>query len=201
MATTITWTGGDGIDTIDPSGTNNTVGFFGSAFGNSIRVAEFNDKTHVTNSTGTTNFASLTNNKFITTSGISLNASGTLPLSGITISDTTLRIHFNNTEDVETQNAEFIAFDRTNFVNDPSGVEVQAFEASASSSGTELPEAAGLNVGGDTLWSNIEGTTRLDLDNHPFASGDHYFFIGLSASPESIGEKTDLGFAFSTEFL
>lgn len=204
MAVTISWSNGDGSPTIVPSGVNNnTVGFFGTSFGNSVRVGEYQDATHVTNPSGTVNSGALSNNKFIDANTVKIGTNPNSALSGITIEDTTIRIHFNNSVDpVQTQNAYFRAYDRSDINNAPSGVDVYAYEASSSSSGVvDVTDASGLNLFGDTAWTQISGATALPLLDHTFSDQDHYYFIGVSASPTSIGTKTQFGFYTELEYL
>ncbi len=201
MATTVTWRGGDGNDPIDPSGSNNTVGFFGASFGQSVRVGEFQDGSFVTDSNGSTNFGALQNDKFISSTEIDVDAGGTELLTAINVNETTLRIQFNNDTPVELQNSSFRAFDRISINNPPSGVTVQSFEAAGIPSGHTSPATSETNTDGDSTWTQISGATDLTLIQQSGISADHYHYIGLSVSPIQIGQKTDLGFYYETEFL
>lgn len=203
MATVILWRGGNGNDPIDPSGINNTIGFFGAVFGQSVRVGEFQDSTFVTDSDGAVNSGEIdNNNKFVTSSTVKIGASSAEAISGIDVIESTLRIQFNNTTPVQLQNTSFRAFDRVNINNPQSGVIVQAFEASNIISGHIVPASGGdINTQGDNTWTQISGATALPLITQSGISVDHYHYIGLSASPTQIGQKKDLGFYYETEFL
>jgi len=196
MATTIDWFGGDGSNEILPaeSGEFDTLGFFGAAFGFSIRVGEWNNTCRVTNDNGTTDNGQIPNLRFANTSGAFV-ASDLVAreLNQIDNDEATLRIRLNTDSAVSTQNSAFRAFDRVNINNDPSGVTVNACEI------IKVPSDP---VGsGDTNWTAIAGTTDLALDDQVAASSIHTWYLGVTASPQSIGEKTDLGFYFETEFL
>jgi hypothetical protein len=197
MATTIDWFGGDGANQILPaeSGDNDTLGFFGAGFGFSIRVGEYNNTCYVTNDNGTTSYGQTPNLRWANSSGAYV-ASETVATELLEVDNTeaTLRITLNTDSDVQTQNSAFRAFDRVNIDNNPSGVTMLAAEINKPS-----PSVRG---SGDTFWSNIAGSgSVLSLDDHLAASGTHQWYVGLTASPLTIGEKTNLGFYFETEFL
>lgn len=197
MATTIDWYGGDGANQILPaeSGNNDTLGFFGAGFGFSIRVGEYNNTSYVTNDNGTTNFGQVPNLRWANTSGAYV-ASETVATELLEVDNTeaTLRITLNTDSDVQTQNTTFRAFDRVNIDNDPSGVTILAAEINKPS-----PSIRG---SGDTFWTTIAGSgATLALDDKLFASGVQQWYIGVTGTPTSIGEKTNLGYYFETEFL
>lgn len=196
MATTIDWYGGDGSNEIVPaeSGEFDTLGFFGAAFGFSIRVGEWNNTCRVTNDNGTTDNGQIPNLRWANTSGAFV-ASDLIAreLNQIDNDEATLRVRLNTDSDVTTQNSAFRAFDRVNIANAPSGVTVNACEI------RKIPADP---VGsGDSNWTTVAGTGALSFDDQTVASGTHAWYVGISASPTSIGEKTDLGFYFETEFL
>lgn len=197
MATTITWHGGDGANQILPaeSGDNDTLGFFGAGFGFSIRVGEFNNTSYVTNDNGTTNYGQTPNLRWANVSGAYV-ASETVATELLEVDNTeaTLRIRLTTDSNVQTQNTSFRAFDRVSINNDPSGVTVYAAEINKPS-----PSVRG---SGDTNWTAIAGSgATLSMDDQLYASGVHDYYVGLSVTPDSIGEKTDLGFYWETEFL
>ncbi len=197
MATVITWFGGDGANEILPaeSGANDTLGFFGAGFGFSIRVGEFNNTCFSTNDNGTTNFGQVPNLRFANTSGAFV-ASETVASELLEVDNTeaTLRIRMTTDSNVTTQNGAFRAFDRVSIDNNPSGVTISAIEINKPS-----PIVRG---SGDTFWTTIAGSgATLTFDNQLFASGAHEWYVGVTVTPTSIGEKTNLGFYFETEFL
>ena len=195
MATTIDWFGGDGANEILPaeSGANDTLGFFGANFGFSIRVGEFNNTSFVTNDNGTTNFGQVPNLRFANTSGAFVASELTATeLLEIDNSEATLRVTLSTDSAVGTQNSAFRAFDRVNINNAPSGVTINS---------AEIIKPDPVRGSGDTFWTVIAGTGDLELDDQVAASSVHRWYLGVTASPQSIGEKTDLGFYFESEFL
>jgi hypothetical protein len=199
MATTIEWRGGDGVNQILPanSGDNDTLGFFGANFGFSIRVGEYNNTSFVTTDNGSANHGQVPNLRYYNSSGCYV-ASELTPteLRNVDNAEATLKITLTTDSAVRTQNTSFRAFDRTSINNDPSGVTVYAAEIRKHSVSTY--------GSGDASWTEIYGSgSTLSLDNRTSEtpSGVQNFYIGLTVSPDSIGEKTNLGFYFETEFL
>lgn len=206
MATTIKWGAPAGLNPEnDPSpeivpaesGTYDTLGFFGSAFGFSIRVGEYNNTSYVTNDDGTANNGSVPNLRYDTASnsGAYVGAeSVATELLEVNNTEATLKIKLSTDTSVQTQNTSFRAFDRVNIDNNPSGVTVQAAEINKPS-----PSFRG---SGDASWTSVAGSgSTLALDDQLLSSGVHVWYVGLSVTPTSIGEKTNLGFYFETEFL
>lgn len=197
MATTIDWKGGDQVNPIVPaeSGDNDTLGFFGAGFGFSIRVSEWNNTSFVTNDNGTTNHGQVPNLRWANESGAYV-ASETVAseLLEVDNSEATIQIKLETDSDVQTQNSSFRAFDRVNINNDPSGVTILAAEINK-------PETL-VRGSGDTHWETIAGSgSTLSFDDQLLGSGTHQWYVGITVTPQSIGEKTNLGFYFETEFL
>lgn len=197
MATTIEWYGGDGANEIVPaeSGANDTIGFFGAGFGFSIRVGEYNNSSYVTTDNGSANHGQVPNLRYANSSGAYV-ASELVATELLNIDDdeATLKIILTTDSAVQTQNASFRAFDRNNINSNPSGVTVYAAEI--------LKPDVGVRGSGDASWTSIYGSgSVLDLEDHAYSSGVHEWYIGLTVTPTSIGEKTNLGFYFQTEFV
>jgi hypothetical protein len=197
MVATISWRGGDGANEIVPaeSGANDTLGFFGANFGYSIRVGEYNQTSFVTTDNGSANHGQVPNLKYANVSGAyvasELTASELLEVNN---DEATLQIRLVNDTPVQTRNTSFRAFDRSNVNNNPSGVAIYAAEI--------LKGSVSVRGSGDTNWTQIYGSgSTLTLEDHLYGSGTHYWYVGLTATPQSIGQKTQIGFYFETEFL
>lgn len=191
MATTIDWFGGNFVNQILPaeSGTYDTLGHFGGGFGLSIRVGFYNDTSWVTNDDGTAQNGQVPNVKYASLTGCYTPAIvNPRLLTALATSEATLGIRLITDSSVQTQNSAFRAFDRVSIDNAPSGVTIKAFEVKAGGSG-------------DSVWTTIAGTGSLTLDNQTTASGTHIWYVAVTASPNSIGEKRDIGYYFETEFL
>ena len=202
MATTVRWLHPDGVSAeVFPSGAANAIGFYGSAFGQSVRVGEYQDSTEVTDANGAAESGSLKNNKYISSTEVKVDAGSNENISGMACNDVTLMIQFDNTSAVQLQNTSFRAYDRVSIANPQSGVTVQAYEAASSASGSLSGNDTAANAFGDTTWTQISGATALSLIEQSGSATTHYHYIGMAGSPTQIGQKTDLGYYYETEFL
>lgn len=197
MASTIRWFAGDGSPEISPaaSGGFNTVGFYGGSFGLSIRVSEYNDTSYRTTEDGSSDGGALPNLKFANATGayVASEISAT-ELLEVDNDEATIRVQLTTDSAVGTQNTRFRAYDKSNIDNDPSGVTVKAAEIRK-----DNPAVRG---SGDSSWTDIAGSgSVLSLDDQTNSDTEHTWYIGLTASPNSIGEKTNFALYFETEFL
>ncbi len=199
MATTIKWYPGDNIGNgsfeIFPaaSGGFNTVGFFGASFGFSIRVGEFNQSTNRTNANGTSNGGSMPNTRFASATGAIVGLS-TIHLEEVEDGESTVAIRLITDSAVGTQNATFRAFDRSDINNNPSGVTIRAAQI--------LKPNPVIRGSGDASWTIVAGSgATLPVADQIGVATTHDWYIALTATPNSIGEKTNIGFYFETEFL
>lgn len=197
MASTIRFFGGAASPEINPaaSGGFNTCGFYGGAFGLAIRVGEYNETTYRTTENGQSNGGALPNTRFANSSGAyvasEIVARELLEVDNV---EATLLVRLNTDSAVGTQNTRFRAFDKSDIDNVPSGVTVRAAEIRK-----DQPLVRG---SGDTSWSIIAGSGQvLSIDSQSNLSTQHDFYLALTASPDSIGEKTQFGLYFETEFL
>ncbi len=197
MTSTLRWYAGDGSPEIQPaaSGGFNTVGFFGGSFGLSIRVGEYQDNTYRTDEAGATDGGLLPNTKYANSSGAYVAAEITATeLLEVDNDESTLRITLTTDSAVGTQNTAFRAYDKLSINSDPSGVTVRAAEI--------RKDNVSVRGSGDTSWLAIAGSgSVLSLDDQSDLATTHHFYITLTATPTSIGEKTNFALYFETEFL
>lgn len=198
MATTVTWAGGDGANPIlaAEAGANDTLGFFGSTFGFSIQVDAFNNTTFVTTDDGSADHGQCPNLRWANATGtfVASESIGT-ELLEVNDDESTIRIRLTTDSAVVTQNAAFRVFDRTSIANEPSGVVVYAAEIRKGQ--------VGVRGSGNAGWAQISGVTALSFQDRTSEtpSTQHDFFVAISVSPDSIGEKTAVGFYSEFEFL
>lgn len=197
MASTIRFFAGDGSPEIQPaaSGGLNTVGFYGGSFGLSIRVGEYNDNTYRTNSDGSSNGGLMPNLKFANSTGAYVSTEITATeLLEVENTEATLKVQLTTDTSVATQNTKFRSYDRSSINSDPSGVTVRAAEI--------RKDQALVRGSGDSSWTAIAGSgSVLSLDDQSDPATTHNWWIGLTATPDSIGEKTNFAFYFETEFV
>ena len=184
------------------------IGFFGSSgFGSSVAVGEYQSSTYITNSNGTVQGAEINNVKYVhPNSGLS--GASTLALRNIPNYKATLNVRFNADSAVKTQNAQIRIYDRSNVNNNASGVTTKVAEVVHPST-----SEAGLLGSGSTAWSTLNGSgVTLSLAASPGTSGlspsgsntqdtRHDWYLALSASPDSIGSKTQYGLWIQLEYL
>lgn len=196
MASTIRFYAGDGSPEILPaaSGGFNTVGFYGGAFGYSIAVGEYNDNTYRTNEAGTSDGGALPNLKYANSTGAYVAGEvDATELLEVDNDEATLRVILTTDSAVGTQNTVFRAYDRSNIDNEPSGVTVRAAEI--------RKDQASVRGSGDSSWTTIGGSASvLSFDDQSDPATEHNWWIGLTCSPDTIGEKSQYALYFATEY-
>lgn len=176
----------------------NTIVFSGSGgIATPITVGTWNSETHIgSGDPGTDQCGSnhCNNVKFISSTQADINGGGTETLNDTSLAATecTLRIGFTDASSVATSNARFYTFDGGTETNEAVGVEVYAFERGVSATTWTLINDDSGNTGGDNTGE------RLSLSDQG-AGTEHFFYLALSARPESVGAKTefDLGIALT----
>lgn len=150
------------------------VQFAGAAFNSAIQVGQYNDSTHVQTSGGANKSSSNTprNNKYLTNTTVSINGAGSSALSSISQANCALRINFSHTTAVTIQDHIFYAYNGSNTATGPTGVTFRAAER------------------GNSSWSTPAGSgSALSLADKTAATS-HDFYLAISASPDSVGEKS-----------
>jgi hypothetical protein len=182
------------------------MGFYGSNFATSVAVGSYQDSTYVTDATGTSQGPQSNNFKWLNTASGTLNgASSGLPLTGVPNFQATLNPRFLHGSAVKTDNVRLYIYDRVNLNNLPSGVTCKVAEF-------VHPSLTQVNNGsGSTLWQTPAGSSYMSLTSSPGMSGfrpngantsadRHDWYLGMSASPNSVGTKTQFGMAISLEY-
>lgn len=176
---TFTWTlQGTSPTTIDAS---DIVQFAGSGgFDDPITVNAYNDSTHVESSVGANDSSGNTpkNSKFISQTGGTGGDSqvdiggGTVDLDTISTANSPLKINFADASSVATTGAIFYAYNGSSQATGPTGVDFRAAEQ------------------GDANWTEAEGSGAPVTITDDSAATSHDYFLLISASPTSVGEKT-----------
>jgi hypothetical protein len=158
------------------------IQFAGSGgFDDPITVGEYNDTTHVESSVGANDSSGNTpnNNKFISASGGTGGDSeadwgdGTEDIDQITDAECALELNFAHGSAVAVSSHIFYAYDGSTTTEVPTGITFYCAES------------------GDANFTNAEGSgAALSIADSGSATS-HDFYIMLTASPESVGEKTD----------
>lgn len=149
-------------------------------FDDPVTVGEYNDTTHVESSVGANDSSGNTpnNNKFVSQSGGTGGDStadwgdGTEDIDAITEAECALKINFSHGSAVAVTSHIFYAYDGSTTTSAPTGVTFVAAEQ------------------GDTNFTGAEGSgSALSIGDSASATS-HDFYILISASPDSVGEKT-----------
>jgi hypothetical protein len=119
----------------------------------------------------------------------------------------TLNIRFTNSTPVKTQNVQLRIYDRVNPDNPPTGVTTAVAEI------VHPNITQGPGGSGSPTWQFPTGSgSVMSLTSSPGTSGlrpagantsdtQHDWYVALSASPNSIGSKTQYGLYVSLEYL
>lgn len=175
----------------------NTIVFAGSGtLTTPITVGSWQDETHLGNGDPGTDQCGtnhMNNVKWISSTQCDVNGGGTQTNTALVETECTLRVKFDDASSVATSNARFYSFDGVTETDEAVGIEAYAFEQGAASvAWFQINDDSG-NIGGDNTGE------VLDIDDHTTAAQTHYFYISVSARPESVGSKTefDLGIALT----
>jgi hypothetical protein len=188
--------------------TGSGLGFFGDGFGVSLGIGNYNARTFITNSAGTVEGPEVDNIKYTASnSGIIGQAGSSVLLTQIPNYKSTLNIRFTHSTSVKVSNTEFRIYDRSNINNPASGLTCRVAEIIH-------PDTTQTNNGsGDSTWTNAGGSgSKLSLVNSPGTSGlspsgvntsstRHDWYVAISASPDTIGAKTEFGAYVATEYI
>lgn len=212
MAAAINFYAGEGAGVWTDLSTSG-LGFFGASFGTSVQVGEYQDSTFISASDGSPPAGpEATNCKYVNASGVSVNGDDTVAPSAVAINSGTLNIRFTFDTDVKTQNCELRIFDRSTINNGAVGVTTQVVQicnggSGVSSTGTALapashpgwvaPSGSGVTV---ALLSS-PGTSGASPDGTATEDDRHDWYVGISASPLSIGSKEQFGLYVQLEYL
>lgn len=204
MATVSFYADENGIVNIANSG----LGFFGTTFGESVAVGEWQDSTFITNGAGSVEGPQVHNIKWAHPSSGIVNGVGPWALNTIPNRLATLNVRFEHGSAVKTQNVKFRIYDRSSINNPASGVTTKVAELIHPD-----PNQAGPAGSGDSTWETPAGSAVImSLVASPGLSGlrpngadtqstVHDWYLAISASPDSVGAKTQYGGYFELEYL
>lgn len=197
------WAGQNQFNNLNGSG----LGFYGSSFGSSVNVGEYQDSTFITNSNGTAQGPQASNIKYVHPASGSINGLTPVNVRAIPNYLATLNIRVNSDSPIRTQNAKFRVFDRVNINNNPSGVLCKVAEIRKPD-----PNQASVNGSGSAAWVTVQGSSSvLDLSASPGLSGTspngpltqatrHDYYLAISANPSTVGAKLFAGYV-EVEYL
>lgn len=154
--------------------------FAGATFDSPITVGQYNDTTHVESSVGANDSNGNTpkNNKFISQTGgtggdsqVDVGA-GTVDLDSVATGSCALKINFSHATSVVTTGHIFYAYDGTTTTAVPTEIDFRAAEQ------------------GDANWTEAEGSAAAVTVTDDTTNTSHDYYLLVSASPTTVGEKT-----------
>lgn len=176
----------------------NTIVFSGSGgLATPITVGTWQSETHLgtgdpgTDACGTNH---VPNVKYV--SGTQFDDGGgteTLNDTNLEATECTLRVKFTDASSVATSNGRFYSFDGTTETAEAIGIEAYAFEQGKGNTAWVQINDDSANVGGDNSGE------RLTLSDQTTGT-EHFFYIAVSARPESVGAKTQFDFGIALTY-
>lgn len=139
------------------------LGFYGSSFGSSVQIGEYQNRTYITNGAGTINGGNAKNVKYTGPSTCLAEDVGSgIPLLRLNGSERTLDINFDHNEPVFVQNVQLRIYDRNNADHPASGVN------------TKVAELVNMNGLSYDTWRTTPGTAN--TNGVSLGSGDLYWW-------------------------
>jgi len=184
------------------------IGFYGTSFGSSVGVGQYQSTTFITDSNGAIQGEQINNIQWAHPNSGSINGAAPVSLLAIPNYLATLNMRFTNDTPVNTQNAKLRIYDRSSINNNPSGVTCKVAEI------VHPATTQSVTGSGDSAWITPRGSSLvLDLAQSPGVSGlyagggsagvlstDHDFYVAISPSPDSVGSKL-FALYFELEYL
>ena len=207
------------------------IGFFGGSFGQAVEINKFQDTTYITDSAGTIQGAAVNNIKYNSdTTAYAPSIVPPTGIHRIPNDKASLNIRFTHSSTVRTQNAKLRIYDRVNKNYAASGVVTRVAEllhtsatydvegsgdttwyGSATGAGSPNPSdrlATGTNtVGGSGIVVPLaqspgpSGHYAGDGASNTGQYTQHDWYVAITASPDSIGSKTQYGLYVELEYL
>ena len=182
------------------------LGFYGGGFGESVPVGQVQDKTFITNSTGTNQGPEAWNVKYANAgSGLVGRGTSAIPLRAIPNWQSSLNVRFTADSAVKTQNVKAYIYDRVLPITPASGVTPYLAEIIHP---VTVQDSGNPTGSGSTAWEVFTTANQatpaqrepVTLTASPGISGlrpsganttaaRHDWYLALSASPDGIGSK------------
>jgi len=185
MAFAFTWAWQSG-STWHNFSADNMIGFYGTSYGDKVTVNSYQDSHHLRTSSGNDTDACvgphMTNLKYISGSTVSISGSNETNISNVATGDC-IRIRFTDgSTSVSTENVKFYSYDGTTDATAPTGLTPKCLTTGASA------------------WVTPTGSAGYMPMADQGSEINHDYFVGLSATPTSVGEKTDFAWKISLDY-
>lgn len=196
--------------------TTNRLVFSGSSsnINTTVQATQWQDGTHVGNGTPGTDQCGtnhIPNVKLTSGTQWSLAGGGAATISEIADTSTTFRLHFNDAANYSLQNGRLYTYDGTTTTTEAVGVDAAmwvkgeshtAWTAINSDSATG-PSVSSLRTAANFTTADIGGNNTNEY--YPLSSRtnavDHYYYVAMSASPETAGGKASFALGAYLEYF
>lgn len=173
---TWTWTGQKQDASTQDAIATDKFGFYGTAFNDAVQTGDHQTSTHVENVSNVDQCTSphLHNTHYVDATHVEIDggASETLSATAPTQAECPLKVTFSHASAVATSATTFWADDGATSTAVPTDVTFYAGEQT------------------DTSWTNAEGSAAAVAVDDQGSATDHYFYLFMSASPDTVGVKT-----------
>lgn len=165
----------------------NLIGFYGTTtYAAKVTVAAYNVGMHLRTASGTDTDACasthMTGIQYVAAGTCKVNGGSTVDLDTVT-AEQSVRITFTDgATSISTENATFYAYDGTTDATAPTGVTAQGAEQ------------------GDSTWTACGGSASAVTLTAQGAATSHVFYVIMSASPASVGEKTEFAWKITLDY-
>ncbi len=213
---TITWEAYYGNTPAWTDMASNRLVFSGSSsnINTTVQATQWQDGTHVGNGTPGTDQCGTThvpNVKLTSGTQWSLNGAGAATITEIADTSCTFRLHFNDAANYSLQNGRLYTYDGTTTTSEAVGVDAAmwvkgnahvAWTAINSDSATG-PTVTSLRTAATFTTADIGGnnTNEYYALQNKTAAVDQYYYVALSASPETAGGKSSFALGAYLEYF
>lgn len=165
----------------------NLIGFYGGAtYGTKVKITEYQSHNHLRTAAGTDTDACASPHmdsiQYVASATCQINQGGVVNVNTIAENDC-VRIHFSDgSTSISTENATFYAYDGTTDATAPTNVTAYALERS------------------DAAWTACGGSASAVSLTNQGANINHYFYVAMSVSPDTVGEKTAFAWKISLDY-
>lgn len=193
---------------------SNRLVFSGSSsdINTTVSATTFQDGTHLGSGTPGTDQCGAThcrNVKVLTVSTMSVNGAGSETINDTNLADAecTFRLHFNDSSGYALQNGKLYVYDGSTTTTPAVGVDAAVYvkgesmtewhtinSETATGNAMASMDFTTANIGGDNSGERLALSSRS-------ATNDHYYYVAMSASPETAGGKASFALGAYIEYF
>jgi len=166
----------------------NLIGFYGTTtYGTKVRVANYNVGMHLRTSAAVDTDACpnthMTGIQYVAAGTCQINGGGVVALNTVATTESTRITFTDGATAVSTESGAYYAYDGAVDANAPTSVTVYGAET------------------GDAAWTAAGGSGSAVTLTDQGSNVTHYFYLVMSASPDTVGEKTAFAWKISIDYF